>query len=242
MRRTNLRASVISALLIASTAQAPAGDTANLDILGFSADGSIFAFEEYGIQDGSGFPYANRYYIDTATDSFVAGSPIRVRSEEDGADLVQARQNVSAKGEAFVEDAELKAHSGFTAGYHSLAQVGGDPHQMTLRPRAIFPPIDEPITISLVEQMFPALESCSGLSDEVSGFTLKMRIGDAESRLLYQDKSVPESRICPLGYSIQAVQTFYPKQGNPVFAVIIAVRRVGFEGPDHRFIAVTGKL
>ena len=48
-------------------ASARAGDVAELEILGFSDDGGVFAFEEYGVQDGSGFPYANRYYIDTAT-------------------------------------------------------------------------------------------------------------------------------------------------------------------------------
>ena len=41
--------------------EASAGDTATPQVLGFSADGKVFAFEEYGIQDGSGFPYANRF-------------------------------------------------------------------------------------------------------------------------------------------------------------------------------------
>ena len=52
---------------------AHAGDVAELEILGFTGDGGVFAFEEYGVQDGSGFPYANRYYIDTADDTFSQG-------------------------------------------------------------------------------------------------------------------------------------------------------------------------
>ena len=40
-----------------------AGDVSALQILGFTPDGGVFAFEDYGIQDGSGFPYASRFYI-----------------------------------------------------------------------------------------------------------------------------------------------------------------------------------
>jgi predicted secreted protein len=47
-----------AALLLIGLLSNPAlaGDTAELNILGFSADGNVFAFEEYGVQDGSGFP------------------------------------------------------------------------------------------------------------------------------------------------------------------------------------------
>jgi predicted secreted protein len=38
------------------------------------------------------------------------------------------------------------------------------------------------------------------------------------------------------------LQTFYPQSGQPAFAVIIAVRGFGFEGPDYRWLAVTGRL
>jgi predicted secreted protein len=37
-------------------------------------------------------------------------------------------------------------------------------------------------------------------------------------------------------------QTFYPRSGDPVYAILIAIRSYGFEGPDFRWIAVTGKL
>jgi predicted secreted protein len=50
------------ALLLAVPA-AHAGDYAYRDILGFSSDGKSFAFEEYGVQDGSGFPYANIFVV-----------------------------------------------------------------------------------------------------------------------------------------------------------------------------------
>ena len=74
-------AALATALLLLSVA-ARAGDMATVQILGFSDDGGIFAFEEYGVQDGSGFPYANRYYIDTANDTFLHGTPVRERLDD----------------------------------------------------------------------------------------------------------------------------------------------------------------
>ena len=61
-----------------------AADAADRAIIGFSGDGRFFAFEEFGIQDGSGFPYANIYVIDLEKDRWVEGSPehieVRLRS------------------------------------------------------------------------------------------------------------------------------------------------------------------
>jgi predicted secreted protein len=95
---------------------ARAGDTAELNILGFTADGGVFAFEEFGIQDGSGIPYAHRFYIDTATDSFLPGTPIRVRIDDETASLEDARSQARSQGEAIAAQAELEANRGLTAG------------------------------------------------------------------------------------------------------------------------------
>ena len=59
--------------LAALPVPAAAGEFAQVDLLGFSRSGSHFAFEEYGVQDGSGFPYSNIYVIDVGDDSWVPG-------------------------------------------------------------------------------------------------------------------------------------------------------------------------
>ena len=41
-----------------------AGDSAERRAMGFSVDGRYFAFEQFGIQDGSGFPYADIFIVD----------------------------------------------------------------------------------------------------------------------------------------------------------------------------------
>lgn len=112
---------------LATLAAAYAGDVAELEILGFSSDGGIFAFEEYGVQDGSGFPYAARYYIETADDSFLKGSPIRVRLDDENATVAAARLQARQRGEAIVSQAELTANRGITAGFNPVTELSADP-------------------------------------------------------------------------------------------------------------------
>lgn len=219
-----------------------AGEASTLNILGFSADGGVFAFEEYGIQDGSGFPYANRFYIDTASDSFLPGTPIRITIESDGdpAALMEARDNAQTQGEALVSDAELGANPGMTAGYSPFTELSADPHRMVVNPRPVTPPIDGVLELQLTEFQTTAGDICSGLSETMAGFRL-VRVDPApggRTDLLHEDTTIPASRRCPLGYRIGAVQTFFPEAGSPVYVVMIQVRSLGFEGPDHRWIAI----
>ena len=66
-----IRSSIITLLLAAIlSSNALAGDYANLDYIGFSADGRYLAFEESGEWDGSGGEYATTYYIDTVKNLF----------------------------------------------------------------------------------------------------------------------------------------------------------------------------
>ncbi|MEO3999079.1 DUF2259 domain-containing protein [Mesorhizobium sp. CAU 1732] len=225
-------------------APAFAGDAAELNILGFLEDGSVFAFEEFGIQDGSGFPYANRFYIDTASDSFVAGTPIRVRIDDEGATLQDARDEAYKRGQTIAIDRELAANRGVTAAHNPITELSADPHRVMVNPRPVVPPVDKPVEFRLEEMTLETPENCQGFGD-TKGFRLK-RIAlepEAQTELVHEDTSaVPTSRRCPLGYSIGAVQTFFPAEGDPLYVVLVAVRSVGFEGPDHRWIAVPGKL
>ncbi|MDN3719838.1 DUF2259 domain-containing protein [Roseibium salinum] len=57
-----------------------------------------------------------------------------------------------------------------------------------------------------------------------------------------EDANLPESRRCPLGYRIERIVTHFPANAPPVYAVLIQMDSHGFEGPDRRFLAITGKL
>ncbi|MER9264377.1 DUF2259 domain-containing protein [Mesorhizobium sp. M0410] len=241
MRNLALFAACLLAQL-ATLAAGHAGDVAELEILGFSRDGGVFAFEEYGVQDGSGFPYANRYYIDTADDSFLKGSPIRVRLDDANAAVDAARLQARQKGEAIVSQAELKANRGITAGFNPVTELSADPFRMVVNPRPIFWPVDEPLEFRLDQIGMNDTERCQS-QGEINGFRL-LRIeakDGGQTSIIHEDKSIPQSRGCPTGYQIGAVQTF-SLDSLSAYAVLIAVRQYGFEGPDYRWIAVTRRL
>lgn len=234
---------VAASLIGLCPAPALAGDVANLDILGFSADGGIFAFEEYGELDGSGDAYSNRFYIDTATDEFVGGSPIRIRLEDATGSIGEARAQARAAGEKIVPESVLEANPGYLAGFNAVTEISADPYRMLVNPRPIYFPVDPPLEFRLEEFPFVAPEGCENMGDIV-GFRL-LRVDGSPggvTKTIHEDKTVPASRSCPNGYSIGAIQTWITDNGDPAFAVLISLRRTGFEGPDFRWIAVTGKL
>lgn len=225
--------------LLAASQMAWAGDAAELNVLGFSADGKVFAFEEFGVQDGSGFPYANRFYIDTVTDQFLPDTPVRVMLEDESKNVQVARDDARARGEKLTKDADLAANRGHLAGFNAVTEISADPHTMTVNPRPVFPPIDPRIEFSLEEIDLGEIERCPGIGP-VKGFKLSRTV-DGKTEVLQEDKDVPQSRGCPTGYRIGGVQTFFAPDGKMSFAVLVTVIRHGFEGPDHRWIAVTGR-
>jgi predicted secreted protein len=243
MLTATIRKIAVLAALCLLPFSAYAGDTAEVNILGFSADGALFAFEEYGVQDGSGFPYANRFYVDTATDSFAPGTPIRVRLDDESQTVDDARAAARTQGQSIISDAILTANRGFTAGWNAVTELSADSSRMAANPRPVFPPIDAPVEFRIDDMALPAPSGCEGLG-EIRGYRL-MRIGTSDgatTELVHEDSSVPASRGCPLGYAIGGLQTFFPPSGDPVFALMIIMRQFGFEGPDHRWLAVTGRL
>ena len=74
---------VLFAIVVAVAGPAAAGDLARPEVIGFSADGRYVALEEYGAQDGSGFPFASIFVIDVAANDWVGGSPVRVTLDYD---------------------------------------------------------------------------------------------------------------------------------------------------------------
>ena len=219
-----------------------AGDVAELEILGFSTDGGVFAFEEYGVLDGSGFPYSYRYYIDTDADKYLPKTPIRVRMEDEAATVAEARALSLQRGEKIISDATLARNPGFTAGFNPVTELSADPFRMEVNPRPIFHPVDQPLEFRLQEFPLIVPERCQSLGDIVGYRLLRIDAKDGgQTRLLHEDKTIPLSRGCPVGYQLGGVQTFRDEGGSSAYAVLIAVRQYGFEGPDFRWIAVTGR-
>ena len=227
-------------LALALATPAVAGDTANLNILRFSADGRTFAFEEYGIQDGSGFPYANRYYLDVDNDDFLPGTPVRVLFEDETKPLYAVRAQAGEQGNAILTNQELQQNPGFLAGFNAVTELSADPYRMLVSPRPVFPSIDQNMEFRLEEFALKGPDHCDDASNPTKGYRLTAIHADGRTETLHEDTAIPESRGCATGYRIGGVQTFFGPGDRLAFAVLITVQRQGFEGPDHRWIANTG--
>ncbi len=227
------------AVLVATMAHpALAGDRALFEVLGYSDDGRYFAFEEYGIQDGSGFPYANIYLIDLPADRWMSGTPARVLLQDDESALWQARerarQEVASRLDEFAvrEPGHLIALNGDgePGDGRSLefGAVGFLPYQV--RGHYV-------LTLETFEADTP--DDCAlYLGEEAKGFALRLS-GEGADRVLHRDTgTLPRSRGCPMDYRVYGVVA-QPDTGSIDNGVaIISVYPFGFEGPDRRFLAI----
>jgi len=226
---------------------ASAGDIARHAVLGFGPDGKTFAFEEYGVQDGSGFPYSSIYVIDTDTDSWVSDTPVRVLLEDETAPLAAART------QAHREVAPILQHYGVTEPAIALAanplgEYTADPVSVSFGQPFPTTPMKTPTrrftaALEVFDATTPERDCETYIGGMPKGFRLTITNRESTTvAVLHQDgQTIPGSRGCPITYRISeiSVRDFYPARK---VAVILSVFRPGFEGPDRRFIAVTGTL
>jgi predicted secreted protein len=233
-------------LLVFQAPIAQAGDTARIQLLGFSKDGSRFAFEQYGVQDGSGFPYSEIFILDVTKDSWVKPSPFRRQDEVDDSQgydeealLAAARAENRAVAQPHLRTSGI-AGKGLTVGHNPHSELNSDPHRMVVNPLDMVPPADDPLELQLSEYPMTSGD-CASFGAETKGFKLTLTY-HGKTRVLNNDTKVPSSRNCPLRYRIERIVTHFPNEAPPVFAVLIQMDSHGFEGPDRRYLAITGQL
>ncbi|KQY20942.1 DUF2259 domain-containing protein [Rhizobium sp. Root483D2] len=230
--------------LALTTTAARAGDFASFQPIGFSADGSVFAFEEYGVQDGSGFPYSNIFVLDTRKDTFLPGTPIRLRIDKENTSLAEVRAQTATKAAPLARKFDLAANPGLLAAFNPITETTSDPHRLTYRQYAVDPPVGGDFTLTLNEIPLSPSALCKDVTPQSAGFRLAFEIEDGKSskRVVHTDTAVPDSRKCPTGYRIGGVMTFNPIEGDPVHIALVPILSVGFEGSDGRWIAVPASM
>ncbi|PST21755.1 DUF2259 domain-containing protein [Mesorhizobium plurifarium] len=236
-------AGIIVSMLAASGAAA--GDYAAFQPIGFSSDGDVFAFEEYGIQDGSGFPYSTVYVVDTNTDEFLPGAPVRAVAEEDGSDLHRARGEAHRRSAPLIDAYRLHDRPGVLAAYNPVTELDAEPRTLTYSSFPADASFRKVYALKLEEKSFEPEGICKEFLKEVKGFRLTMteKAGEPVSEVLEDDPRIPLSRRCPTGYRIGGVVTHVNADGSEVHAVMILVESLGFEGTtDGRWIAVPVRI
>lgn len=215
-----------------------AGDSAQFNALGYSQDGRYFAFEQFGIQDGSGFPYSDIFLIDLDTDRFTGGAPFRARIDDETAGLSAARQEafalagealdthgierpalmIAMRGDGALDDDGLTMSYGIPS--YGLAATQGQ-YNLNLE---IF---KAPTTLDCMEWF----------GDETMGYSLLRETGGVITEI-HRDTRVPASRNCTVTYKFYGITVPFQSYDNESAVAVISVWSHGFEGPDRRFLAL----
>jgi predicted secreted protein len=227
---------------IAFGAPAHAGDSAQLNVIGYSQDGKIFAFEEYGILDGSGGAYSSYYFLDTESDRFLTGTPIKVKDLESEESVAKIRGAARQKADPMIKQYGLEDNPGYLLTYNPVSEVESDPHRVRYYGYPSSPPHAQTYTMVLKEKPFPASKDCLNMTGNFSGFSLEFSesMSQPSTRVIYEDKQVPASRNCPNGYRIGAV--IVGESENAPMVAMIQVSSFGFECNDERWIAIPFRL
>lgn len=227
-------------LLIAATTSARAGDNAERAVIGFSPDGRYFAFEQYGVQDGSGFPFSEIFVVDLDANQWVKGSPFREKAEEDGA-LVSAARAKSAKAAQALLTQLKTAEPGEVLASQPVTQASGDRRRLTFDPYFISlgKQSANRYTLSLELVSFTAPDSCYAEDGKQMGFKLTIADNDQNAaKEVHKDDAIPASRYCPRDYDIADVISYRSASGSERHVALIGVYMPGFEGLNRRLIAV----
>jgi predicted secreted protein len=220
-----------------------AADAAEREVIGFSADGRFFAFEQFGVQDGSGFPYSDIFIIDAEKDAWQPGTPIRVMLQEERATVAAARLQAAENARPIVSSLKIE-EPGIVLASQSSYQSGSDPQKLAFRNSYVptDPAEDDDVTtVTLEEIVLAGPPKCPAGDLPYAGFTISIKpSGSAQFTTVHRDKEIPASRVCPLKYSLSDIIGFRPTIDGPVRLVaLVSVYSYGFEGMDRRFVAVT---
>jgi predicted secreted protein len=225
--------------LLALAAPATAGDRALLEIIGYSANASFFAFEEFGIQDGSGFAYSNIFIVDLDDDEWVLGTPIRRQANTEETSLAALRAEARAQAEdeltmlGIERPAEIIALIGDGTPDTDAAELScGRPG---FGPGAVL----GDYTLRLSSFPVSAAAPCKEwFGVDPLGYQLVLT-DEAGEREIHRDQALPRSRGCPVAYRLHGV--VLPFEAGAIDeggVALISVYPGGFEGPDRRFLAV----
>jgi predicted secreted protein len=240
-------------LLLAAPAQA--GDAAARKIMGFSPDGTSFAFEQYSTLYDSTEQIAEIQVIDTRTDSFVKGSPFSIRTKDDDErELDAVRAELLNKAQPML--ARLRVGEG---GKHLPGKPSIDLDEVGIYQTAA-QPLAKTQELALaggrkaklaIAETALGKASCYGAGGRgtfgdviVQGLTLTLTLDDGASTILQMDKRLPKSRRCVTEYGIAEAWLHEAADGTQTLAVLIeTVDAHEFHaGPNRRFMAVTKRL
>jgi predicted secreted protein len=253
---------VLLALALAAAAPcARAGDGSAVNILGFSADGRYFAYEQYGEQDGSGTLHSTITAIELAGDRVVKGMPVSAIMDPDNPGFGKEprdKQLADVRAKAAADAAAVLQQVGIAAAGQMVASVRDSRARGILQPEEVKTarkaavatvtlPADRfgPDTRLVLREFDIALPRCKDLvsgGEHPNGFGLTLERKSRPTIHLSRDQTIPVARGCPDLYGIAEAHALALPDGTNALAVLIQYFYTAYEGPDRRFIVVTGRV
>lgn len=241
----------IAAAILTVSSLAFAGDAAKLTHIGFSGDGKSYAFMQSGIQDGSGFAYAEIRFLDTANNKYTAPAVSVIQEDEDMISTLSDIEDKAIKNaEATLKSLEISSSlKGDVLVSRKISDLEARKlKEVSFSNGPIIGGLSAPqykIKLSTSKVKAPANSYC--LNDGV-GQKMKLELVNLQSKkttILQEDKTLPASRGCVHGYEIEDVVVINPDQMSELASKVVVLIRVftlGFEGEDVRYMAVSGNL
>ena len=235
---------VVGGILAAILAGLPgisfAGDIANVQPIGFSADGKVFAFQEFGLKDEDAVPYSNTYFIDTDSGAYLEGTPFRTELADEDANLSKARRQNLTAARSQMDKYDLLTNPGLIAAFNPPTELGSPMKTIRYTTLANDGPPRAPYTLLLGETRVPVPGNCPNTEQRVIGFTLQMieKEGAPQHVTIHEDKVIPADRGCPVEYRLGGALVYQPGTGNPVHIALVLALSAGSDGNTGRWIAV----
>lgn len=252
-----LRPLIAATFLLATALPAAAGDAAARRVIGFSPDGTTFAFEQYTTLYDSLEHIVEIQVIETRTDTFVKGTPFRLRADESkkSHDLPEARNELMRKARPFViGNLKVSEPGQQFAGKPSMDLDEIGIYQMDPKPLATGQDFTLPdgrkASLKLSETAL-GKASCYGAGGRATygdvitqGVTLTLSLDGGAPVTLQSDKRLPKSRRCVTAYGIAEAWLHRAPDGVQTLAVLLeTVDAHEFHaGPNRRFMAVTTRI
>jgi predicted secreted protein len=240
---------VLVMLALVATA-AHAADGAQSRAIGYSPDGKYFAFEQYGIQDGSGFAYSDIFVIDIATNQWVEGTPVRVLDEAEEGNIDGARRKAMDQARPIIDSLKVTAsfdtllHRPFTDFANDRRKVRFARWYSSTADTGAYDALGS-YEIEVKDVTLPIPPQCieTDIAMPVGMEVTLKNLKTGTTKSMSRDSAIPKSRNCPHAYDIEAVfaPSSFSVPGDPLVALIGVYAR-GFEGSNRRFIAVPIEL
>lgn len=233
---------LVFALFSLLTLNCFAGDYATLNVIGFSKNGRYLAFEEYGSQDGSGFPYSNICFIDTAKNVYAAPCIGVIIEKESATESSARRRSALLARKKLKQLGIVKGNTGKLVVSHQITDLTFEKSENAASVVKFAEEIGSMYRrgdLELVLKETPVkVKDCEVYELETNLLELTLvNNEDDTNKVLQKDAALPASRGCALSYELQDVYLY-----EGFIATFVRYFTPGFEGPDMRFMAVTGKL